>query len=144
MPTSTDTSASFTHGNAPLADGETMTDNNPILAYHAMIDLPNTAQQNAAATPAYVTPPYVLWFRNFAPYINTHRGKTFVIMFNGEAVNHDNFSHLIHDFALLHSLGIKLVLVHGARPHIDANLAENHIETPMVDDVRITTNEAMP
>lgn len=56
MPTSTDTSASFTHGNAPLADGETMTDNNPILAYHAMIDLPNTAQQNAAATnPAYVT-----------------------------------------------------------------------------------------
>ena len=92
MPTSTDTSASFTHGNAPLADGETMTDNNPILAYHAMIDLPNTPQQNAAATtPAYVTPPYVLWFRNFAPYINTHRGKTFVIMFNGEAVNHDNF-----------------------------------------------------
>ena len=50
MPTSTDTSASFTNGNAPLADGETMTDNNPILAYHAMIDLPNTAQQNAAAT----------------------------------------------------------------------------------------------
>ena len=50
MPTSTDTSASFTHGNAPLADGETMTDNNPILAYHAMIDLPNTAQQNAATT----------------------------------------------------------------------------------------------
>lgn len=145
MPTSTDTSASFIHGNAPLADGETMTDNNPILAYHAMIDLPNTAQQNAAATtPAYVTPPYVLWFRNFAPYINTHRGKTFVIMFNGEAVNHDNFSHLIHDFALLHSLGIKLVLVHGARPQIDANLAENHIETPMADDVRITTKEAMP
>ena len=35
MPTSTDTSASFTHGDAPLADGETMTDNNPILAYHA-------------------------------------------------------------------------------------------------------------
>ncbi|MCP6237320.1 amino-acid N-acetyltransferase, partial [Klebsiella pneumoniae] len=61
-----------------------------------------------------------------------------------EAVNHDNFSHLIHDFALLHSLGIKLVLVHGARPQIDANLAENHIETPMADDVRITTKEAMP
>ncbi|KAE9688493.1 N-acetylglutamate synthase, partial [Escherichia coli] len=72
------------------------------------------------------------------------QGKTFVIMFNGEAVNHDNFSHLIHDFALLHSLGIKLVLVHGARPQIDANLAENHIETPMADDVRITTKEAMP
>ena len=38
-----------------------------------------------------ITPDYVHWFRNSAPYINTHRGKTFVIMFGGEAVNHPNF-----------------------------------------------------
>lgn len=89
-------------------------------------------------------PTYVQWFRNFAPYINTHRGKTFVIMFNGEAVNHPNFSHVIHDFALLHSLGIKLVLVHGARPQIEANLKENAINAPTVNDVRLTPKEAMP
>ena len=91
-----------------------------------------------------ITPEYVHWFRNSAPYINTHRGKTFVIMFGGEAVNHPNFTSLIHDFALLHSLGIKLVLVHGARPQIDQNLVEAQITTPLFNDIRITPREAMP
>ena len=91
-----------------------------------------------------ITPEYVHWFRNSAPYINTHRGKTFVIMFGGEAVNHPSFTSLIHDFALLHSLGIKLVLVHGARPQIDQNLVEAQITTPLFNDIRITPREAMP
>lgn len=112
----------------------TATDNTQ---YHAVIDTTENLIQSK-------TPAYVHWFRNSAPYINTHRGKTFVIMFGGEAVNHENFSHLIHDFALLHSLGIKLVLVHGARPQIDANLAENHIETPIYDNMRVTPKLAMP
>lgn len=87
---------------------------------------------------------HVHWFRNSAPYINTHRGKTFVIMFGGEAVAHPNFSALIHDFALLHSLGIKLVLVHGARPQVNANLAAQQLDAPLHNDVRITTHAAMP
>ena len=61
---------------------------------------------------------YVKWFRNSAPYINAHRGKTFVIMFGGEAVAHPNFANIVHDIALLNSLGVKLVLIHGARPQI--------------------------
>lgn len=107
-------------------------------AYHAVLDT-----QNPLA-PADDTPPYIHWFRNSAPYINTHRGKTFVIMFNGEAVNHPNFSNLIHDFALLHSLGIKLVLVHGARPQIEKNLAENNVETPIHNYLRVTPRAALP
>ena len=91
-----------------------------------------------------IKPEYVHWFRNSAPYINTHRGKTFVIMFGGEAVNHPNFSTLIHDFALLHSLGIKLVLVHGARPQIEKNLKEADIASPLHQDIRITPRIAMP
>ncbi|SUD98874.1 Amino-acid acetyltransferase [Psychrobacter phenylpyruvicus] len=91
-----------------------------------------------------ITPDYVHWFRNSAPYINTHRGKTFVIMFGGEAVNHPNFSNLIHDFALLHSLGIKLVLVHGARPQIEKNLAKFEFDSPLHNDIRVTPREAMP
>ncbi len=87
---------------------------------------------------------YVHWFRNSAPYINTHRGKTFVVMFGGEAVNHPNFSTLIHDFALLHSLGINLVLVHGARPQIDKNLAEMGIASPLHEGIRVTPRKAMP
>ena len=91
-----------------------------------------------------INPEYVHWFRNSAPYINTHRNKTFVIMFGGEAVKHPNFSTLIHDFALLHSLGIKLVLVHGARPQIEKNLKEVGIASPLHQDVRVTPRAAMP
>ena len=91
-----------------------------------------------------INPEYVHWFRNSAPYINTHRGKTFVIMFGGEAVKHANFTTLIHDFALLQSLGIKLVLVHGARPQIEKNLKDSGIDSPLHQDVRVTPREAMP
>ena len=71
---------------------------------------------------------YVHWFRHSAPYINAHRDKTFVLMFGGEAVRHPNFEHIIHDIALLHSLGIRLILVYGARPQINQNLKEKGIE----------------
>ena len=50
--------------------------------------------------------------RNSAPYINAHRGKTFVLMFGGEAIEEANFANIIHDIALLNSLGVRLVLVH--------------------------------
>ena len=46
-------------------------------------------------SPDTMTEQYVHWFRNSAPYINAHRGKTFVLMFGGEAVNHDNFRNII-------------------------------------------------
>ena len=83
------------------------------------------------------------WFRNSAPYINAHRGKTFVLLFGGEAVNHENFRNIVHDIALLHSLGIKLVLVHGARPQIDENLVEYGLETPYHNGLRVTTRAAL-
>lgn len=86
---------------------------------------------------------YVHWFRNSAPYINAHRGKTFVLLFGGEAVNHENFRNIVHDIALLHSLGIKLVLVHGARPQIDENLVEYGLETPYHNGLRVTTRAAL-
>ena len=52
-------------------------------------------------------------FRHSVPYINAHRGKTFVIMLGGEAIEHENFSSIVNDIGLLHSLGIRLVLVYG-------------------------------
>jgi amino-acid N-acetyltransferase len=66
---------------------------------------------------------YVNWFRHSSPYINMHRGKTFVLMLGGEAVADANFNHIVHDIALLNSLGVRLVLVHGSRPQIDERLA---------------------
>ena len=86
---------------------------------------------------------YVHWFRHSAPYINAHRNKTFVIMFDGEAVQHENFQHIIHDIALLHSLGIHLILVHGARSQINQNLKASGIETPFHKHRRITTRESL-
>ena len=67
---------------------------------------------------------FVSWFRDAAPYINANRGKTLVLMLGGEAVASPNFSAIIHDIALLNSLGIRLVIVHGARPQVDAEFSE--------------------
>jgi len=98
---------------------------------------------NPAEPSQSTTLQYVHWFRHSAPYINAHRNKTFVIMFDGEAVLHDNFQHIIHDIALLHSLGIHLILVHGARPQINLNLATSQISTPFHRQRRITTRESL-
>ncbi|MFV5490372.1 amino-acid N-acetyltransferase [Acinetobacter sp. ASP199] len=98
---------------------------------------------NSAEPSQSTTLQYVHWFRHSAPYINAHRNKTFVIMFDGEAVLHDNFQHIIHDIALLHSLGIHLILVHGARPQINQNLAASQMSTPFHRQRRITTRESL-
>ncbi len=85
----------------------------------------------------------VKWFRNAAPYINAHRGKTFVLMFGGEAVQHANFANIIHDIALLRSLGVKLVLVHGARVQIEQRIAALGITPQIEDQVRITDADTL-
>ena len=68
------------------------------------------------------------WFRASTSYINTHRGKVFVVLLSGEALADKNLPNVIYDLTLLHSLGVKLVLVHGARPQISAAL-ENDAKT---------------
>jgi len=87
---------------------------------------------------------HVDWFRQSAPYIHAHRGRTFVILFGGEAVEHAGFAHLIHDIALLGSLGVRIVLVHGARPQIEQQLSTLKIKSEFADNMRITLNENMP
>ncbi|EHP3059356.1 amino-acid N-acetyltransferase [Escherichia coli] len=77
-------------------------------------------------------------FRHSVPYINTHRGKTFVIMLGGEAIEHENFSSIVNDIGLLHSLDIRLVVVYGARPQIDANLAAHQHEPLYHKNIRVT------
>ena len=82
-------------------------------------------------------------FRHSVPYINAHRGKTFVIMLGGEAIEHENFSSIVSDIGLLHSLGIRLVLVFGARPQIDANLAEHNHEPTYHKHIRVTDSKTL-
>ena len=86
---------------------------------------------------------YVSWFRDSSPYINAHRGRTFVVMIPGEAVELPGFHHIIHDLALLNSLGTRLILVHGARPQISQRLAARNIDTRFEKHTRITHAPAL-
>jgi len=86
---------------------------------------------------------FVHWFRASSPYIHAFRGRTFVISLDGDAVIDANFSHIIHDIALLNSLGIRLVLVHGARPQIDKRLLQRSIEAVYHNNIRITDDHAL-
>ncbi|ERS81777.1 amino-acid N-acetyltransferase [Halomonas sp. PBN3] len=66
--------------------------------------------------------PFVDWFRNSSPYINAHRGRTFVILIEGEAMARGRGEQLIQDLALLHTLGVRLVVVFGIRPQVQQAL----------------------
>lgn len=83
------------------------------------------------------------WFRTAAPYIHAHRGATFVIAFDGETIANKGFEPLLHDIAILNSLGIKLVLVYGARPQIEAQCAEQGIDVHYHNGLRITDDNSL-
>ncbi|WP_437557059.1 amino-acid N-acetyltransferase [Acidithiobacillus sulfuriphilus] len=86
---------------------------------------------------------FVRSFRESSPYIHRFRGQTFVISFGGDAIADGSIRTLAHDIALLNSLGINLVLVHGAGPQIDAAMAERGLQGERVGGRRITTAAAM-
>lgn len=86
---------------------------------------------------------FVTWFRSVAPYINAFRGKTFVVAFGGEVVADGKFVELTHDFNLLAALGIRLVLVHGARPQIEQRLEQESIEGRYHHGIRLTDAATM-
>lgn len=83
-------------------------------------------------------PTYVSLFRQSSPYIHAHRGKTFVITLSGEALLDDHCASLLADIALLQSLGIHVVLVHGARPQLDQRLLDADLDADFADDRRVT------
>jgi amino-acid N-acetyltransferase len=88
-------------------------------------------------------PDFVAAFRQSAPYINAHRGRTFVLAFSGHAVADKDFPLLVHDIALLNSLGVRLVIVHGARPQIEQQLAKRKAKFHYADGIRVTDQAAL-
>lgn len=87
---------------------------------------------------------FVQWFRSAAPYIHAFRGRTFVIAFGGEVVEDGNFIELTHDLNLLASVGVKLVLVHGARPQIERELNLRGIKQRYASSgLRVTDEDAL-
>ena len=70
---------------------------------------------------------FVPWFRSVAPYIHAYRGKTFVVAIAGELIASGKLNLFVQDMAILHAMGIKLVLVHGFRPQVNEQLrAKGH------------------
>jgi len=86
---------------------------------------------------------FVRQFRESSPYIHRFRGQTFVINFGGDVVADGHFWTIAQDIALLNSLGINVVLVHGAGPQIDAALAQAGLHSERVEGRRITTAAIM-
>lgn len=86
---------------------------------------------------------FISALRGSAPYVHAHNGRVFVIAFGGEAAERTDFDQFLYDIALLHSLGVKLVLVHGARPQIDAQLAARGLAAHYEGDFRVTDRTAL-
>ncbi|MFE8644313.1 amino-acid N-acetyltransferase [Sphingomonas sp. NCPPB 2930] len=86
---------------------------------------------------------FVPWFRSVAPYIHLHRGKTFVVAIAGEAIAAGKLQTIAQDIALIQSMGVKIVLVHGFRPQVNEQLlAKGH--TPQYSHgMRITDGVAL-
>jgi len=86
---------------------------------------------------------FVPWFRSVAPYIHMHRGKTFVVALAGEAIAAGKLATIAQDLALIQSMGVKLVLVHGFRPQVNEQLAAKGHEARYSHGMRITDGVAL-
>ena len=112
-----------------------------------MSSKPTKNTPNNATPPTESSFPFVSWLRDVAPYIHSFHGKTFVIALAGELATDGDLENLIEDVAMLHAMGMRIVLVHGSRPQIQEQLALRHIEakygTGQMLGYRITDAAAM-
>jgi amino-acid N-acetyltransferase len=81
---------------------------------------------------------FIPWFRAVAPYIHAYRGKTFVVGMAGELIAAGKLNAFVQDLAILHAVGIKLVLVHGFRPQVDEQLQAKGHQSRYSHGTRIT------
>jgi amino-acid N-acetyltransferase len=86
---------------------------------------------------------FVAALRAAAPYVHSHSGRVFVIAFGGETAERADFDAFVYDLALLHSLGVKLVLVHGARPQIEREMQQRGLTPRYVNELRVTDLPAL-
>jgi amino-acid N-acetyltransferase len=86
---------------------------------------------------------FVPWFRSVAPYIHAHRGKTFVVAIAGELIAAGKLDSFAQDLALIHAMGIKVVLVHGFRPQVEEQLSAKGHVSKFSHGMRITDAVAL-
>ncbi|HUR90675.1 MAG TPA: amino-acid N-acetyltransferase [Ramlibacter sp.] len=86
---------------------------------------------------------FVPWFRSVAPYIHMHRGSTFVVAMAGEAIAAGKLQNIAQDLALIQSMGVKVVLVHGFRPQVNEQLKAKGHPAKYSHGMRITDEVAL-
>jgi len=86
---------------------------------------------------------FVPWFRSVAPYIHKFRNQTFVVGIAGEAIAAGKLPHLAQDLAMIQSMGVKIVLVHGFRPQVNEQLKAKGHTARYSHGMRITDEVAL-
>jgi amino-acid N-acetyltransferase len=102
----------------------------------------NNAPLDALDTPINASQ-FVHWLRTVAPYIHAFRGKTMVIAFGGELAQAQRLSDLAYDLALLHAMGMRIVLVHGSQPQVQEQLALRNCASQFINGIRVTDATAL-
>ena len=86
---------------------------------------------------------FVPWFRSVAPYIHKFRNQTFVVGIAGEAIAAGKLHYLAQDLAMIQSMGVKIVLVHGFRPQVNEQLRAKGHAAKYSHGMRITDEVAL-
>ena len=74
------------------------------------------------------------------PYLRAYAGQTFVVKAGGDLYGNPRFrSAIAQDVAVLHRLGIKVVLVHGGGPQLDVAAERLGLESERIAGRRITS-----
>ncbi|MDF1849467.1 MAG: amino-acid N-acetyltransferase [Verrucomicrobiales bacterium] len=76
--------------------------------------------------------------RAILQYVPQFRGATFVVALDGAVIDSPDFSHILLDLAVLRSLNIKVVLVHGAAAQIKALGEKRGISLSNIDGTGVT------
>lgn len=78
------------------------------------------------------------------PYIQKYNNKVIVIKYGGNAMlNEELKRNVINDVVLLSEIGVKVVMVHGGGPGIDAMLKKINKPIKFIDGLRYTDEETM-
>jgi len=78
------------------------------------------------------------------PYMQTFRGKTFVIKYGGNAMIDEKLKHsFAQDVVLLRFIGINPVIVHGGGPQIGTTMERMGKKPTFVSGQRVTDEETM-
>lgn len=78
------------------------------------------------------------------PYIKKFRNDIVVVKYGGSAQTSEELkTKFAQDIALLHTVGMKPVIVHGGGNSITSLLKDLNIDTHFIDGQRVTTKEAM-